>query len=179
MTQANGNKATLLLISGELDKAIPAFEVACAMAAMGTQVNMWFIIYGINVIKKPVGFFSRKKWTLSKNRTPGRNPQTDVSVQYVVKLLNCDGPDKLPLSQLNYFGFGTRLMNYLMRKKGSPSMFALIEHAQELGVVFKICQPCIDVLALDVENDLLVKAEVAGVSTYVMDTKTSYYNAVF
>lgn len=66
MSQENINKATLLLASGDLDKAIVAFEVACAMAAMGTQVNMWFILYGINSIKKPTGFFSRRKWTLPK-----------------------------------------------------------------------------------------------------------------
>jgi peroxiredoxin family protein len=173
------NKATVLLLSGELDKAIVAFEVACGMAAMGTQVNMWFIFLGLNVIKKPTGFFSRHRWGLSKKTAPGRNIKTDVGLQSVLKGLNYTGPDQLPLSQLNYFGCGPRLLRYLMRKKGSPSVLKLINDARELGVCFKICQPCVDVLALDVENDLIVDAEVSGVSSYVMDTRTSYYNGVF
>ena len=173
------NKATVLLLSGELDKAIVAFEVACGMAAMGTQVNMWFIFLGLNVIKKPTGFFSRHKWVLSRKIAPGRKPNTDVGLQSVLQVLNYAGPDQLPLSQLNYFGWGPRLLRYIMRKKGSPSVLKLINDACELGVCFKICQPCIDVLALDVENDLIVDAEVSGVSSYVMDTRTSYYNGVF
>jgi len=35
------NKATILLVSGELDKTILAFEIAASMVAMGTEVNMW------------------------------------------------------------------------------------------------------------------------------------------
>ncbi len=179
MTQENSNKATVLLASGDLDKAVLAFEVACGMAAMGVQVNMWFIIYGLNVIKKPTGFFSRRRWALSKKPSPGRNPQTDTALQHLVKLFNHSGPNQLPLSQLNYLGLGAGIMRIIMRKKGAPDLFKMIEEARVLGVNFKICQPCVDVLAIDVENDLLVKAEISGVSTYVMDTKTSYYNAVF
>ncbi len=179
VTFETSNKATILLLSGELDKAIVALEVACGMAAMGTQVNLWFIFLGLNVLKKPTGFFSRKRWLLSKNFSPGRNPETDVGLQSVLKVFNHDGPDQLPLSQLNYFGLGPRLLSYLMQKKGSPNVLKLINDARELGVCFKICQPCVDVLALDVENDLIVDAEVSGVSSYVLDTRTSYYNAVF
>lgn len=179
MTEANKNSATILLVSGELDKAVVALEVACAMAAMGKQVNMWFIIFGINVIKKPVSFFSLKKWRLSKTKSAGRVPATDVALQVLVKALNHDGADKLPLSQLNYFGLGPRILHFIMRKKGSPTIQRLLQEADALGVTFKICQPCVDVLALDVDNDLLIRAEVSGVSSYVRDTDASHYNAVF
>ena len=179
MTEANKKIATILLVSGELDKAIIALEVACAMAAMGQQVNLWFVLYGINVIKKPAGMFALKKWKLSKNRSAGRAPETDVALQRIIKILNHDGADHLPLSGLNYFGLGPHLLRFIMKKKGSPTVQKLLAEASDLGVKFKICQPCIDVLALDVENDLLVNAEVSGVSTYVMDTDASHYNAVF
>ena len=171
--------ATLMLMSGELDKAIVAFEIACAMAAMGMKVNMWFVLYGVNAIKKPAGIFSCRKWCLSKNKSSGRNTATDVALQRVVKVLNHDGYSQLPLSQLNYFGLGPYILNFIMKKKGVPTLQKMIEDAHDLGVVFKICQPCIDILALDAEKDLLIKAEVLGASSYVMDVRSSHYNAVF
>ena len=179
MADKDPDVATILLASGELDKAIVALEVACAMAAMGKTVNMWFILYGINVIKKPGGFFSRRKWRLSKNKSPGRSPDTDVVWQRLLNILNHDGANKIPLSQLNYFGLGPWILRIIMKKKGSPTLHKLIEDACELGVNFKICQPCVDVMALDIENDLLIKTEVLGVSTYVMEASVANYNAIF
>jgi peroxiredoxin family protein len=174
------NKATILLASGELDKAIVAFEVAASLAAMGSTVNMWFILYGANCIKKPKSLFSLEKWFSPKAKeSPGRNPATDVFPQKIIGLLNHDGAEHLPLSQLNYLGLGPRLLKAVMRKKGSPTLLTLIQHAEELGVNFKICQPCVDTLRLDVNEELIVTAEVAGTSSYVLDVKKSHYNAVF
>lgn len=179
MTNPSSDKATLMLMSGELDKAIVAFEVAAGLSAMGMEVNMWFVLYGVNCLKKPTGLFSRRKWVFQSKASPGRVPETDVFMQRMVKLLNHDGADHLPLSQLNYFGIGPRILNYIMRKKGIPGLHKLIGNAVELGVKFKICQTCIDALAIDVERDLIVEAHVLGVSSYAMDVKTSHFNAVY
>lgn len=54
----------------------------------------------------------------------------------------------------------------------------LIEASVSLGVKFKICQVCVDAMACNVGEDLLVDAEVSGVSTYTLDTQKSYYNVV-
>ena len=66
-----------------------------------------------------------------------------------------------------------------MKKKGMASLSQLIVETQALGVEFKICQICIDALALDIENDLIVEANVAGVSEYTKSVKKSHYNAVY
>lgn len=174
------NKATILLQSGELDKAIVAFEVATGMAAMGSEVNMWFILYGANCLKKPRSLFSFDKWFPKKVTAGyGRNPDTDSFLQNIVRILNHDGANKLPLSQLNYFGAGSIIMNRIMKKKGTANLHKLIKDAEALGVNFRICQICVDVLALNVEEDLIVNTKVLGVSTYVLETKTAHYNAVF
>jgi peroxiredoxin family protein len=168
-----------MLVSGELDKAIVAFEIAAGFAAMGITVNMWFVLYGINCIKKPKSFFSRKKWFPPKAKeSPGRKPETDIFLQKVIKLLNHDGADHLSLSQLNYLGLGPRILNSVMKKKGAPELLALTRYAEDLGINFKICQTCVDVLMLDVNEDLIVTAEVSGVSSYAIDVKQSHYNAV-
>ncbi len=172
--------ATVFLVSGELDKAIAAFEVATGMAAMGVKVNMWFILYGTNSIKKQRSLrFRFKRLFQIMRESPGRRPETDLTIQRLIPFLNRSAATSLPLSQLNVLGIGKLLVNHVMQKKGSPLLLDMIEQAKDLGVEFKICQPCVDILMLDVENDLLVDAEVAGVSRYVMDVMKSHYNATF
>ena len=172
--------ATILLVSGELDKAITAFEVALAMAAMGEQVNMWFIFYGVNAIKKPRSLLYRFKEIINKSKpAPGRVLETDLLLQRIIPLLNSSSNSQLPLSQLNFLGIGSRFVKFIMRCKGSPSLECLVKEAENLGVNFKICQPCVDILMLDTEDDLIVKAEVSGVSSYAVDVSKSHYNVTF
>lgn len=174
------NKATIMLVSGELDKAILAFEVAAGMAAMGSEVNMWFVLYGVNCLKKPRSFFSFNKWFPKKAKGgAGRNPDTDIFSQNIVRILNHEGTNNIPLSQLNYFGIGPFILNRIMKKKGIASLQKLIMDSEALGVKFRICQICIDSLAINVEDDLIVNAEVLGVSTYALEIKAAHYNAVF
>jgi len=172
--------ATILLVSGELDKAITAFEIATAMAAMGIQVNMWFIFYGINSIKKPKSLISRlKQLFTAMHELPGRNLETDKLPQRLIPFLNSPTGNSLPLSQLNFFGTGRLLVHYAMQNKHAPLLEEMIKEAATLGVSFKICQPCVDILMLDIENDFLVNAQPLGASSYVVDIMKSHANLTF
>lgn len=178
--QIDTNKGTLMLVSGDLDKALVAFEIATGFAAMGMEINMWFTLYGVNCIKKPRGLFSLSRW-FRRNNSPvciGRKKESDHYLQQVLGILNHDGAGHLPLSQLNLFGMGPKVFNKLLKQKNIPDLSGFIKLAEELNIKFKICQVCVDVMALDVEEDLVVKAEVLGVSSYAMDSRTSHYNVV-
>ena len=174
------NKGTILLVSGSLDHALLAFEVAVGMQAMGMQINMWFILQGVNCLKKPRSHFSLSRF-FSFNKlsgTLGRNQQNDTMWQKVLKTLNHDGAEHLPLSQLNFLGAGPFVLSRIMKKKGMASLTELIKSAEELGVSFKICQICVDAMACDMDADLIVNAQVSGVSRYMIDVRDSHYNAV-
>jgi peroxiredoxin family protein len=169
-----------MLQSGSLDSALVAFEIALGMQAMGTQMTMWFALYGVNSIKKPRSYFSLGRW-LSFGRLPGgagRNTKTDTIWQRALLMLNHDGAKHLPLSQLNFLGAGPWLFSKIMNKKGMASLSYMIESAEQLGVQFRICQTCADAMACDVDHDFVVKVEVGGVSRYTLDVKESHYNAV-
>lgn len=173
-------KGTVLLISGDMDKALLAFEIAAGFQAMGMEMSMWFVFYGVNCIKKPRGFFSFQKWW-GRNRqaSPGRNPETDLWLQQVVRVLNRDGAQHLPLSQLNFGGLGSWIMRTIMRRKGMAQIEDLIGMARDLGVRFVVCQVCVDALALTLPDDLVVAAEIQGVSAYCMAVAEADYNVVF
>lgn len=170
---------TILLVSGELDKAILAFEVAAGFQAMGMQMSMWFVLYGANCLRKPRSIFSPAKWFARLRGGPGRVTETDVALQHVVRGLNHDGACHLPLSQLNYGGVGPMILRHIMRRKGMAQLEDLVRGARDLGVRFTICQICVDAMAFSVPDDLIVEAEVKGVSAYYLETAAADYNVTF
>jgi len=172
-------KGTILLVSGELDKALLAFEVAAGFQAMGMEMSMWFVLYGANCLRKPRSIFSPAKWFDKLRGGTGRTPETDVALQHVVRGLNHDGACNLPLSQLNYGGIGPMIIRHIMRRKGMAQLEDLIRGAQELGVRYTICQICVDAMAVSVPDDLIVEAEVKGVSAYYLEVAAAHYNVTF
>jgi peroxiredoxin family protein len=49
---AEKEKMSIVLFSGELDKALAAFMLATTGASMGMEVKIFFTFWGLNVIKK-------------------------------------------------------------------------------------------------------------------------------
>jgi len=174
-TRKNG---VILLASGDLDKAILAFEIAAGFQAMGMTMSMWFVLFGSNCLLKPRSVFSPAKWFAPLKGGVGRVQATDTPLQHVVRGLNHEGATHLPLSQLNYGGIGPMIMRRIMRRKGITQLEELIVKTQELGVRFTICQICVDAMACSVPDDLIVKAEVKGVSAYYLEAAASDYHIV-
>ena len=46
-------KKTIIVFSGDLDKAMAAFIIANGAAAMGDEVTMFFTFWGLNILRKP------------------------------------------------------------------------------------------------------------------------------
>jgi peroxiredoxin family protein len=180
LPQTRSKKGVILLVSGELDKAILAFETATGFQAMGMQMSMWFVLYGANCLRKPRSRLSLAKWFSHLRGGPGRVTETDSPfLQHLVRGLNHDGAGHLPLSQLNYGGIGPWIVRRIMRRKGMAQLEDLIRGARDLGVRFTICQVCVDAMAFSVPDDLIVEAEVKGVSAYYLDVEDADYNVTF
>ena len=172
-------RGTILLVSGEMDKALLAFEIASGFQAMGMDMSMWFVLYGLDCLRKPRSRFSFSKWFGKLGGGPGRRCETDLGLQYLVRGLVHEGARNLPLSQLNFGGLGPTIIRTIMRRKGMAQLEDLIRHAQGLGVRYTICQICVDALAISVPDDLIVNAEVKGVSSYYLEVAAADYNVTF
>jgi len=46
-------KKTIIMFSGDLDKAMAGFIIATGAAAMGDEVTMFFTFWGLNILRKP------------------------------------------------------------------------------------------------------------------------------
>ncbi|UCG79505.1 MAG: DsrE/DsrF/DrsH-like family protein [Nitrospirota bacterium] len=141
------NNLTMILMSGEFDKAFAAFIIANGALAMGKEVTMFVTFWGLDAIKKPS--FS----------TAGRG-----FLEKMVLWMRPKGPNKLATSKMNFAGIGPKLFRYMMKKKKVEQLHNLIEMATEFGLKIIGCQMSMDVMGLKAE-DLIDGVEVGGVAT--------------
>ncbi|OGQ85505.1 MAG: hypothetical protein A2512_00590 [Deltaproteobacteria bacterium RIFOXYD12_FULL_56_24] len=172
-------KGTILLLSGDLDKALAAFIIAVGFAALGVEMKMWFMIFGHNCLKRRKGFFARRRKPDPDREGRYRDLATDSILQPIVEMLNRGGAENLPLSQLNLMGLGPMLFAQMLKKKNIPNLEELIHSADDLGVKFTLCQICCDAFGMSIDDLIVPNVEVKGVSTYMKDTMDAQVNLVF
>ena len=147
--QTSEQGKTLILFSDDLDKTLATFVLANGAAATGKKVSIFFTFWGLNVIKKV------------------RKPKVkkDIFGRMFGWMLPADST-QLALSKMNMLGIGSKMMRYLMRKKGVDSLETLRQQAIDQGVEFIACQMSMDVMGIKRE-ELLDNVTVGGVASYM------------
>ncbi len=172
--------ATIMLLSGDMDRALIAFMIATGYAAMGMEVKMWFTLWGANCLKKRQSFwhklFRRKKYDKAKE-SRYRVLETDSAMQDLVELVNTGDSSCMSLSRLNLMGMGPPIFKYLLKRKHLPDVEELIQAAVDLEISFTICQICVDALGLSLD-ELVAPADVRGVSGYMQDSTHAHINLI-
>ncbi len=169
-------KVTILLQSGELDKALCAFIFANGFASLGSEVTMWFMLWGYNCLKKRKSLFALRRKPDPARESAYRVIETDNMLQPMVELMNRGGARHLPLSQLNLLGLGPLLFDKMLKKKSIMGREELIRSAEDLGVKFKMCQICFDALGNSVDDLIVQNVDVKGVAEYAKDTMEAHVN---
>ena len=152
-------KVTLVVFSGEMDKALSAFNIAIGAASMGMEVSMFFTFWGLNILKKNKG--SSKSQGLMRK---------------MLNFVNRGGSNRLPLSKFHMMGFGTWMMKRLMKDANSPQLDELIATAREMGVKFIACTTSIGIMGLGKEVFIPEIDSFAGVATYLAEAKEGKVN---
>lgn len=153
----NEEKATIVLFSGNLDKALACFNIATTAATLGLKVTIFFTFWGLNVVAKPG---SRAKRGLIKK---------------VFSIINRSGAKPLKLSRFNFAGVGTFLIKKLMKKDNMLSLEDLIKTAKSQGVKFIACTSTCSLMGLSQENLIPEVEEMAGAATFVEEAKNSKF----
>ncbi|MFC5986405.1 DsrE/DsrF/DrsH-like family protein [Marinicrinis lubricantis] len=157
MTQ-NKEKTTIVLFSGELDKAIAAFIIANGAAAYDHEVTIFFTFWGLNALRK--------------------DEQVPVKKGFLEKMfakMMPRGANKLGLSKMNFAGMGPKMIKHVMKKHNALSLPELIEMAKEQGVKLVACTMTMDLLGLQKE-ELIDGIEYAGVAAYLGDATDAKVN---
>jgi peroxiredoxin family protein len=148
------NQVSLVVFSGDMDRAIAAFIIATGAAAMGMQVSMFFTFWGLNVVKK------QKVYT-------GKN-----MIEKGFTAVLPAGAQNLGLSQMNFFGAGAAIMRKLMQDHQVSSLAELVEMTQELGVRMTVCDMSRELLGVR-DEELMDGLEFGGVATFLGDAARS------
>lgn len=149
---------TMVVFSGDLDKAIASFIIANGAAAMGKKVTMFFTFWGINIIRK------HEHVRVTKNL-----------VETMFGKMMPRGSQRLKLSNMNMGGMGPRMIKGIMKKHNVHSLEELIQSAIDNGVEIVACQMSMELLGLRKE-ELLDNVKLGGVGYYLGEANNSNVN---
>ncbi len=152
------NGATLVVFSGDLDKAIASFIIATGAASMGKEVTMFFTFWGLNILK------SKDKPSVAKD-----------TMAKMFDVMLPSHPGKLPLSQMNMMGMGPAMIKQIMKKNNVDSLETLIKNAIDMGVNVVACAMSMDLMGIKKE-EFIEGVEIGGVASYLGATEDSGLN---
>ncbi|NKB81444.1 MAG: hypothetical protein GKS05_06100 [Nitrospirales bacterium] len=159
LQETKADKVTLVVLSGDMDKAMAALIIATGAAAMGMQVTMFFTFWGLNIIRKPGTSSSAKDW-----------------LRRAFGTLNKGGAETLPLSRFHFGGLGTKMMKKVMVDNRMPGIAELLETAQDLGVKLIACTTTLGMMGIGKDTLIDGVDQLAGVTTYLAEAKDGAVN---
>lgn len=152
------NGATMVVFSGDLDKAIATFIIASGAAAMGKEVTLFFTFWGLNILKR--------------NDAP--STEKDMLAK-MFSMMMPKGANDLPLSKMNMGGMGSKMIKTVMANKNVDSLETLMKNAMDAGVKLVACGMSMDIMGI-AKEELIDGVEIGGVAAYLGDAEDSGLN---
>ncbi len=139
---------TIVVFSGDLDKAIAAFIIANGALTMGKKVTMFFTFWGLSILKR-------------------KNIDTNKSlIEKIFSFMLPKNSKELPISKMNMFGTGPKMIRWIMKKKNIMSLETLMAESIKNGANLVACTMSMDVMGIQKE-ELIEKISFGGVGQYL------------
>jgi peroxiredoxin family protein len=151
-------RTTIVLFSGDYDKAMAAYIIANGAAAYNHEVTIFHTFWGLNALRKDENIPVQKGF-----------------MEKMFGKMMPRGADKMGLSKMNFAGFGPKMIKDVMKKHNAMTLPQLIEMAQDQDVKLVACTMTMDLLGLQ-QNELLDNIEYAGVAAYLADAEDGNVN---
>jgi peroxiredoxin family protein len=149
--RATDDRVAIVVFSGDLDRVLAAFVIATGAAAMGQQVSMFFTFWGLSVLRK------------------SRQLSGKTVFQKMMALMSPRSSQSLPVSKMNYFGVGAKMLRSMMKEKKVSPLEDMISLAREMGVRMIACEMSRDVMGIR-DSELVGGLECGGVATFLADS---------
>ncbi|MFB4163934.1 DsrE/DsrF/DrsH-like family protein [Alteribacillus sp. JSM 102045] len=151
-------RTTIILFSGDYDKAMAAYIIANGAAAYDHEVTIFHTFWGLNTLRK-------------EEHTPSKKGFLEKMFGKMMPR----GANKLGLSKMNMMGMGPKMIKHVINKHKAMELPQLVEMAQEQGVKLVACTMTMDLLGLQKE-ELLDGLDYAGVAAYLADAEDANTN---
>jgi len=154
----DAKKKTIVVFSGDFDKAMAAFIIANGAAAMGSEVTLFFTFWGLNLLRRAENV-----------------PVQKGLIETMFGFMMPRGAGQTKLSKMNMAGMGTMMMQGVMKKKNVASLPELIDTAQKSGVRLVACAMSMDMMGIKKE-ELIDGVEEGGVAAYLNKAEAAGVN---
>lgn len=151
-------KTTIVLFSGDYDKAMAAYIIANGAAAYDHEVTIFHTFWGLNALRKDEYIPVKKNF-----------------MEKMFGKMMPRGADKMGLSKMNFAGMGPKMIKDIMKKHNAMPLPQLIEMAKEQGVELVACTMTMDLLGLK-EEELLEGVDLGGVAAYLGEASEGNVN---
>ena len=152
----DNSNMTMVVFSGDLDKAIAAFIIANGALTIGKKVTMFFTFWGLSILKK-------------------KNLAKKSFIEKIFAMMLPKNSQDLPVSKMNFFGIGAKMIRSVMKKKNIMSLEELIKKAIDSGVNITACTMSMDVMGIS-EEELIDGINYGGVGQYLGEAEKSNNN---
>lgn len=150
--QETKDGTTMVLFSGDLDKALASMIIASGAAAYGKEVTVFCTFWGLTLLKK------------NKIKKSGMAKLFDMMLP--------SSANKMPISQMNMGGIGSNMIKSIMKNKNVNSLPEMIQEAHHLGVKFVACTMSMDLMGIEKE-EMFDFVEYGGVATFIGDSENA------
>ena len=147
----------LIVFSGDLDRVLAAFVIATGAAALGQEVSMFFTFWGLGVLKKESNLAGKGLF------------------EKMMSIMSPSNSAQLPVSKMNYFGVGAKMLRQMMKDNNVSSLEEMIDMAREMGVKMLACEMSKDVMGIQ-DEELMDGLEPAGVAAFLGESLRSRTN---
>lgn len=139
---------TIVVFSGDLDKAIAVFIIANGALTMGKKVTMFFTFWGLSILKR-------------------KNIDTNKSlIEKMFSFMLPKNSKELPISKMNMFGTGPKMIRWIMKKKNIMSLETLMAESLKNEANLVACNMSMDVMGVKKE-ELIDQISFGGVGQYL------------
>lgn len=149
-------KVNLVMFSGDYDKALAALIIANSARELELEVSIFFAFWGLLLIRNPEVKVTENKSFYEK----------------MFGMMTPKGPEDLPLSKMNFSGFGKEMLKAMMKDDDTPDLTTFLNGARKKGVKFYGCKLSVDVMGFKAE-ELLPGVEIIDAKDYLKDALQS------
>ncbi len=152
---------TIIATKGTLDWAYPPFILASTASALGWNVSMFFTFYGLNLLKKDLGFLK-----VSPLGNPGMPMKMPFGPDWF-KHINWNIPNAVQGVVPGFESMATMLMKQTIHNKGVASIEELRAACIEGGVNLIGCQMTVDLFGFAREDFIVEVKDYCGAATFL------------
>lgn len=149
-------KMSLLMFSGEYDKAMAGLILANAAKDIEVDVTMFFAFWGLTLLRDPDKMTTEDKSVYEK----------------MMSWMTPKGPEELPLSRMNFGGLGKLMLTEMIEDNEAPKLIHYLKGARKKNIRFYACKLSVEIMGFKPE-ELIPELEIVDAQTYLRDALES------